>query len=420
VSVSNLKAHPLSVRVYGEPTASEELLRSIREIGVVQPIVIDENNFILAGTSRHFAAVQANQTEIPAVLFKGSSLACEWLVLESNRQRVKLASQIGREYIERLRLESEFARLRMVEGGKNKGTPQLAEAGEARDKAAKAVNLGRTTAERLAKVVHKADAGQPRARKILAAVDAGELSITAAFHELEPRKPEAKPADCPVCSEHFSSMTDLKRHAFRVHNLEATQLKEAMGFENGEKDPRHNQPSPYADKSAMTEALRSINSLGWTSAIDSIRRLDDIASVNKSLLMGLRTVLAYVTGNTMNTTGKIATDGTGHSHFRSQQEWDTVDELISTLEKTISTLASEREELQQARNTCRKQFLDSTVLPETCPTGKRIYPSVDAVRKSGSKGADINGLLQTFQCRECGGVHIGDEQYILTSLENIG
>jgi len=215
-------------------------------------------------------------------------------------------------------------------------------------------------------------------------------------------------------------MSDLKRHAHQAHGLEATQLKEAMGFENREKDPRHNQASPYADTSAMKAALRSMNSLGWTSALESIRRLDDFASVNKSLLMGLRNVLDYVTGNTTNDKGIHVTDGSGSRHFKSQQEWDTVDELISMLEKTISTLASKREELHQARNACRKKFLESTVLPETCPTGKRIYPSVDAVRKSGSKRADINGLLQTFQCRECGGVHIGDEQYILTSLENIG
>jgi hypothetical protein len=252
VPVANLKAHQLSVRVYGEPTASEDLLRSIREIGVIQPIVIDEDNFILAGTSRHFAAVQAGQAEIPAVLFQGSNIEREWFVLESNRQRVKLASQIVREYIERLRLESEFAKLRMVEGGKNKGTPQLEEAGEARDKAAKAVNLGRTTAERLAKVVSKADSGQPKARKILASVDAGELSITAAFHELEPQK--AKPADCPVCHEPFPSLTTLKKHARHVHGLEGGSLYTALGINHVERDPRYNQVSPYADNSAMDES----------------------------------------------------------------------------------------------------------------------------------------------------------------------
>ena len=409
--VTVLKAHPLSVRVYGEPTASEELLRSIREIGVVQPIVIDRGNLILAGTSRHFAAVQAGQTEIPAVLFNGSAIEGEWLVLESNRQRVKLASQIGREYLERLRLESEFAKLRMVQGGKNKGTPIVAEAGDARDKAAKAVHLGRTTAERLARVVVKADAGQVTARKLLAAVDAGETSITAAFRELELSKPIVKPVDCPVCHEPFHSMTILKRHAHNVHGLEATPLKEAMGFENKERDPRHNQVSPYADKSRCAGCLQQ-NALGWTSALDSIRRLTDIADKNKSLLMNIKNVLGYVTANTTNGVGQSTADGSGW-HFRTQQEWDIVEELISTLNTTVNTLTSNLKDLQQARNIHREQFLDVNALPSECPTGKRIYPTVAEIRKAGAKGK-----LPTFGCRECGGVHIGSE-YQLTAADAV-
>jgi hypothetical protein len=358
VSVAKLKAHPLSVRVYGEPTASAELLRSIKEIGVVQPIVIDDSNSILAGTSRHYAAVQAGHAEIPAVLFKGSALEGEWLVLESNRQRVKLASQLGREYIERLRLESEFAKLRMVDGGKHKGMPQMAEAvGAARDKAAAAVNLGRTTAERLAKIVVKADTGQTRARQVLAAVDAGDISITAAFDKLEPHKPTPKPADCPVCHEHFATMTSLKKHARHVHGLEGTPLNVAMGFEKVERDPRHNQKSPYIDKSPMTAARHSVNALGWTSALDIIRHLNGIADPGHLVLVGLRAVMAYATGNTTNSTGQSVSDGSGTRHFESPQEWDTVDELIASLAQVGNLLIARGAELRAVRNNCRPKFL---------------------------------------------------------------
>jgi ParB-like chromosome segregation protein Spo0J len=355
VPVTNLKAHPLSIKVYGAPTASEELSRSVREVGVIQPIVIDEDNFILAGTSRHYAATQAGQSEIPAVLFKGSAIEREWLVLESNRQRVKLASQIGREYLERFRLEGEFAKLRQ-----QAGVPlQMAEGGDSREKAAKAVNLGRTTAERLAKIVVKADEGQPKAKKILAAVDSGELSITAAFHDLEPRKPQAKPADCPVCSERFPTMTSLKKHAHHVHGLEATQLRKAMGFEDGEKDPRHNQKSPYADKSEMVEARRSVNSLGWTSALEAIQQLTDIADGSHCLLMRINSVMYFVQG-----TPRHGNDGNSY-HFQSQREWDAVDRLISTLGKTVGVLVQKKEELEKARNACRQKFLEPSQEPPT-------------------------------------------------------
>ena len=48
----------------------------------------------------------------------------------------------------RFRLGGNYFLGQMVEGGKAKGKPLVAEAGQARDKAAAAVNLGRTTAER--------------------------------------------------------------------------------------------------------------------------------------------------------------------------------------------------------------------------------------------------------------------------------
>jgi ParB-like nuclease domain len=230
VSVEGLEAHPLSLKVYGAPTASEELLRSIKEIGVVQPIVIDEDNFILAGTSRHYAAVQAGQGEIPAVLFQGSNIEREWLVLESNRQRVKTPSQVGREFNERFRLETEFAKQRMVEGSKNKGMPTVADPGAARDKAAKAVNLGRTTAERLGTITRKADEGNQRARNLLHDVDNNKISISAAFSKMENSGKFTKPGDCPVCDKAFPSMTQLLKHGRHDHKMEPGELKKMMGF----------------------------------------------------------------------------------------------------------------------------------------------------------------------------------------------
>ena len=232
VSTANLSPHPLSIKVYGEPTASEELLRSVREIGVIQPIIImpreDSKFLVIAGTSRHFAAVQAGHAKIPAVLFTGSELQAEWLVLESNRQRVKVASRLGREFNERFRLEGEFAKLRQQAGVPLK----MAEGGDARDKAAKAVNLGRTTAERIGKLARKADEGNQKARNLLHKVDNEEISISAAFIEFEAKNKEGKAAHCPECKQEFPSLSKLYKHGRHEHGMETQAIRKRLGFDS--------------------------------------------------------------------------------------------------------------------------------------------------------------------------------------------
>lgn len=235
-SVANLTAHPLSLRVYGTPTASEELLASVEKLGVLSAIIIDKDNRIIAGTSRHYASQVLHQKypdkgfeQIPAVLFEGTDLEAERLVLETNRQRVKTPSQLGREFNEWFRIEQEFARLREVEGGRKKVPLKSADAGDARDKAARAINLGRTKAEQLGKLTALADQGNHKASNLLQQLDNGKISVSAAYAEIRTPK-KATPADCPVCKETFPSLTQLKKHARREHQLEATEFRKRLGF----------------------------------------------------------------------------------------------------------------------------------------------------------------------------------------------
>jgi|GEM_PF-4591192 ParB-like chromosome segregation protein Spo0J len=230
--VAGLHPHPLSVRIYGKPTANDELLDSVRKFGVLSPIIVNAGGYVISGTSRHYAAVQCALTEIPSALFTGTALEEELLVIESNRQRVKLPSVIGREFNERFRIEQELARLRQVEGGKKKVPLHSAEASDARDRAARAVNLGRTTAERLGKLVLRAEKFET-ARHLLEAVDKGELSINAAFQKLsKSESKQPKPCDCPECGETFPSLTKLRKHGKKQHGLEGAELRERMGFED--------------------------------------------------------------------------------------------------------------------------------------------------------------------------------------------
>jgi len=228
-AVAGLKAHPLSVRIYGAPTANDELLESVRTLGVLSAIIINKDGWIISGTSRHYAAQKCGRTEIPTVLFEGTPLAEELLVIESNRQRVKRPSVLGREFNERFRIEQELAAERQKAGV----PPKVAEGGDARDKAAKAVNLGRTTAERLGKLMRRAEQFDT-ARLIVQDLDNGVLSIAAAYEKAFPPKSEGQPADCPECGLPFPSLTKLKAHGRHVHNQEPQTTIARLGFERKE------------------------------------------------------------------------------------------------------------------------------------------------------------------------------------------
>jgi len=230
--ITGLKPHPLSVRVYGLPTANDELLASVEKLGVLSAIVVDENDFVISGTSRHYASSVLHEKyptgtfdKIPAVLFNGTALEAELLVIESNRQRVKKPSQLGREFNERFRIEQEFAKQRQEAGVPLKS----AEGGDAREKAAKATGLGRSKAEQLGKIVTKADTN-PKARRILQDLDEGKTSVSAAFAELQasPRAGQT-PADCPICQKPFPSLTQLYKHGRHDHGKEVSEIKEMLG-----------------------------------------------------------------------------------------------------------------------------------------------------------------------------------------------
>jgi hypothetical protein len=323
--IAALVAHPLSVKIYGEPVANEELLTSVEKLGVLTPVTIDHKNRILSGTSRHYASSVMHQkfpdggfNKIPTVLFTGTELEGELLVVESNRQRVKVASQLGREFNERFRIEQEFAKLRQAAGVPLKS----AEGGDARDKAAKAVNLGRSTAEKIGKLARKADEGNQKARHLLHAIDNGHTSISAAFTELE-SKGGAKPADCPMCEKSFPSLTQLYKHGRHDHKIETVEMQKRLGV-------RKPEPPTKYDSAPITNGhdldLKALVLLRKLAAL--------LPSVDKSDIAGLRAgaenVFVRDMGDVRKYLSKNKADLKGGQYAESDI-WDSVELLRRTL-----------------------------------------------------------------------------------------
>ena len=115
VPTGNLRPHPLSLAIYDDEQVDPDLAQSIRERGILEPLVILSDGTIVSGHRRWRAALANGLEDVPARLCEfESELDEQAAVIEHNRQRVKSLTQRMREAdeleaIERLRPSSASA-----------------------------------------------------------------------------------------------------------------------------------------------------------------------------------------------------------------------------------------------------------------------------------------------------------------------
>lgn len=142
-----LQAHPLNARIYDAERDDSDFRRGISERGIINPLVIDQYDTILSGHRRWRAACALALDSVPVIVREiDDPLEAEIILIESNRQREKTASDIMRE-AERLRdIEREKARKRMLAGKAADPVPHVAQGkGKTRDKVAEQVGRKRGT-----------------------------------------------------------------------------------------------------------------------------------------------------------------------------------------------------------------------------------------------------------------------------------
>ena len=74
IPVDNLPPHPLSVKIYGKPKPSEELLASIAEVGLLQPLIA--NNY---GDGSYELLVGNTRAEAWRILLKQGKIKTKWI-----------------------------------------------------------------------------------------------------------------------------------------------------------------------------------------------------------------------------------------------------------------------------------------------------------------------------------------------------
>lgn len=196
----NLTAHGLNVAVYGADDLPGEFLDSVREFGVLTPLVVLENGTIVSGHRRWLAAKQLGYCSVPIrVISLDSELDIAEAVIEANRQREKTFSVMMREAGVLQKIEAERAKQRMQAGARDPESTysQGIRAPQTREIVSSQVGIGSASTYDRAKVVwDMAKKGDRAAMVLVTRLDAGVTTIGAAYRELKtPDKGAPPPAE---------------------------------------------------------------------------------------------------------------------------------------------------------------------------------------------------------------------------------
>lgn len=157
VSTAELKPHPINEKIYGK-SCDEELLRSVKDVGILAPLLITREKTIISGHQRFYAALHHGILEVPVLYFENETIDVREVLILANRQRHKTNEQIGREFAELEIIEKARAKKRQSNKADQDGEPvPQAEKGKARDLAGKKLGVSGVTAARAAVVVKKID-----------------------------------------------------------------------------------------------------------------------------------------------------------------------------------------------------------------------------------------------------------------------
>lgn len=97
IKVSELSHHPLNKEIY-DLSNIDELVSSIEEVGVLQPLVIDQFNQVVSGNRRLCAIRQLGWEEVECQIVQIETELVDKYLVHYNKQRVKSCKEILNEY----------------------------------------------------------------------------------------------------------------------------------------------------------------------------------------------------------------------------------------------------------------------------------------------------------------------------------
>ena len=186
LSTTDLKPHPMNAVIYGDEDADPELVESIRQNEQLEPLVINKNYVIISGHRRWMALKTLNKPAKCRVMDFKDELDEREAIVEFNRQREKVPSQIYNEVKTLHNVYSQRANQRQISGLKHQEIVPLnsAERGDARDNLARAVGIKRDKLEKIIDICEKAESGDDVAIRTLRKLDSGEVTVYGAYTQV--------------------------------------------------------------------------------------------------------------------------------------------------------------------------------------------------------------------------------------------
>jgi ParB/RepB/Spo0J family partition protein len=199
--ITKLKPHPLNATLYQamDPESDQflQLLASIREHGVLQPLSIRPDGTILSGHRRLAVAQHLELEHLPCVVVEGGD--DRLLIVENNRYRHKTTSELMREAELIEKVVAEKALLNKSRAGAPRDS-SVTEHIDTRETVAGAIGMGARTFSKLKKIYTAAKTNE-NAKEKMERIDRGDLSIDAAFKSLRTLMPEEDDPDAEAKPE---------------------------------------------------------------------------------------------------------------------------------------------------------------------------------------------------------------------------
>ncbi len=147
--VDQLRVHDENAKIYGDKENIDDLLKSIKAYGILDPLLITKDGRVISGHRRLSAAQKLGIQDVPVRVFESEDeIDILAALLEHNRQRVKSKAQIAAEASLQMRIKKEVDARRKAVSAATAVVETLppGSAGKSRDVVGKILGLsGRTT-----------------------------------------------------------------------------------------------------------------------------------------------------------------------------------------------------------------------------------------------------------------------------------
>ena len=97
MSMTKIKPHPKNKEIYSLSNL-EDLIISIEEVGLLQPLIINQNNQILSGHRRYECVKKLGWVEVEVEIKNIKETETDFYLVQYNKQRIKSVKETLNEY----------------------------------------------------------------------------------------------------------------------------------------------------------------------------------------------------------------------------------------------------------------------------------------------------------------------------------